>query len=143
MAPMPSAARPLLSFLRSPRTLIVLAGALVVTGFAGCSTLGYYAQSIGGHLSMLRSARPIPEVVADPATPDPLRHRLVRAQEIRAFASKELGLPENASYTEYADLHRPYVVWNVFATPELSLELKQWCYPVVGCAGYRGYFDRA
>lgn len=142
MAPMPSAARPLLSRLRSPRTLIVLAGALVVIGFAGCSTVGYYAQSISGHLSMLRSARPIPDVVADPTTPEAVRQRLLRAQEIRTFASKELGLPQNASYTEYADLHRPYVVWNVFATRELSLDLKQWCYPVVGCAGYRGYFDR-
>jgi predicted aminopeptidase len=110
---------------------------------AGCSTLGYYAQSINGHLAMLHAARPIQEVVADPATPEPLRQRLLRAEKIRTFASKELALPENASYTEYADLHRPYVVWNVFATPELSLTLKEWCYPVVGCAGYRGYFDRA
>ena len=142
MAPMQFASRSLLSLFRSPRTLIVLAGALIVAGFAGCSTVGYYAQSIGGHLSMLRSARPIPEVVADPATPEAVRQRLLRAQEIRVFASRELGLPENASYTEYADLRRPYVVWNVFATREFSLDLKQWCYPVVGCAGYRGYFER-
>lgn len=128
--------------LRSWRVAAVAVALLVVLGAAGCSTLGYYAQSIGGHLSVLRSARPIPEVVADPATPEPLRERLLRAQEIRAFASTELGLPDNASYTEYADLHRPYVVWNVFATRELSLALKQWCYPIVGCAGYRGYFDR-
>lgn len=139
---MPSASRSLRSRLRSPRALIVLAGVLIVAGFAGCSTAGYYAQSISGHLSMLRSARPIPDVVADPSTPEAVRQRLLRAQEIRAFASKELGLPENASYTEYADLGRPYVVWNIFATPELSLDLKQWCYPVVGCAGYRGYFER-
>jgi predicted aminopeptidase len=119
------------------------AAALVVAVAAGCSTIGYYAQSISGHLAMLHSARPIPDVIADPATSEALRQRLLRAQQIRAFASRELGLPDNASYTEYADLHRPYVVWNVFATRELSLELKQWCYPVVGCAGYRGYFDRA
>lgn len=142
MAPMPSAPRSVLSRLRSRSTLIALAAAVAVAGIAGCSTIGYYAQSISGHLAMLRSARPIPDVVADPATPEALRQRLLRAQRIRAFASSELGLPENASYTEYADLHRPYVVWNVFATRELSLDLKQWCYPVIGCAGYRGYFDR-
>jgi predicted aminopeptidase len=142
MAPMPSAPRSVLSRLRSRRTLIALAAVVVVAGVAGCSTIGYYAQSISGHLAMLRSARPIPDVVADPATPEALRQRLLRAQRIRAFASSELGLPDNASYTEYADLHRPYVVWNVFATRELSLDLKQWCYPVIGCAGYRGYFDR-
>ncbi|MGB2815819.1 MAG: aminopeptidase [Burkholderiaceae bacterium] len=139
---MPFASRSLFSRLRSRRALIAVAAALVVAGFAGCSTAGYYAQSISGHLSMMRSARPIPEVVADPATPEELRKRLLRAQQIRAFASSDLGLPRNTSYTEYADLHRPYVVWNVFATREFSLDLKQWCYPVVGCAGYRGYFDK-
>ena len=127
---------------RSRRLLIGAVAVVVVAAVGGCSTFGYYAQSISGHLAMLRSARPIQEVVADPGTPEPLRQRLLRAQEIRAFASSELGLPDNSSYREYADLHRPYVVWNVFATRELSLELKQWCYPVVGCAGYRGYFDR-
>lgn len=142
MAPMRSASHSLGSRFRSPRTLLAMAGALVLAGFAGCSTVGYYAQSIGGHLSMLRAARPIPEVVADPSTPEAVRQRLLRAQEIRAFASKELGLPENASYTEYADLGRPYAVWNVFAAREFSLDLKQWCYPVVGCAGYRGYYER-
>jgi predicted aminopeptidase len=109
---------------------------------AGCSTVEYYAQSIHGHFEVLEAARPIPDVIADPQSPPPLRHRLERAQQIRRYASDELALPDNGSYTRYADLHRPYVVWNVFAAPELSLQLKQWCYPVIGCAGYRGYFDR-
>lgn len=124
------------------RLLVACVALLLAAAVAGCSTIGYYAQSVSGHLSMLRSARPIPEVVADPATSDALRTRLLRAQQIRTFASSDLRLPDNASYTEYADLRRPYVVWNVFATRELSLDLKQWCYPVIGCAGYRGYFDR-
>ncbi len=109
---------------------------------AGCSTMGYYAQSIHGHFSVLEAARPIPEVIADPQSPPPLKQRLERAQQIRRYASDELALPDNGSYKRYADLKRPYVVWNVFAAPELSLELKQWCYPVIGCAGYRGYFDK-
>jgi len=92
---------------------------------------------------MLEAARPIPDVIADPQAAPPLKQRLERAQQMRTFASAQLGLPDNGSYTRYADLKRPYVVWNVFATPELSLQLKQWCYPVVGCAGYRGYFDKA
>ncbi len=123
---------------------LLLAGAIVlaIAVVAGCSTLGYYAQSIDGHFAMMRAARPIPEIVADPGTAEPLKQRLQRAQQIRAFASQQLGLPENGSYRSYADLQRPFVVWNVFAAPELSLDLKQWCYPVVGCAGYRGYFYR-
>ena len=124
------------------RLLLAATIVLAFAAVAGCSTLGYYAQSIDGHFAMLRAARPIPEIVADPEIAEPLKQRLQRAQHIRAFASQELGLPENGSYRSYADLRRPFVVWNVFAAPELSLELKQWCYPVIGCAAYRGYFDR-
>jgi len=122
----------------------VLAGAVLALALAaGCSSLGYYAQSIQGHMALLDAARPIGDVVDDPAVASPLKQRLERAQQMRAYASAELALPDNASYTRYADLKRPYAVWNVFATPELSLKLKQWCYPFVGCAAYRGYFDRA
>ncbi len=109
---------------------------------AGCATVGYYNQAAQGHFALLAAARPIADWVQDPDTPQPLKERLLRAKEIRRFAAESLGLPDNRSYTEYADLKRPAAVWNVFATPELSLELKTWCYPVLGCAGYRGYFDR-
>ncbi len=114
----------------------------VAAAAAGCSSIGYYAQAARGQLAVLSAARPIDELLADPATPAPLKEELRRAREIRSFASRELGLPDNASYTEYADLHRSAVVWNVFATSPLSLELKTWCYPLFGCASYRGYFDR-
>lgn len=123
--------------------LLVLAAVILIAAASGCSTIDYYAQSIQGHFAMLRVARPIPEVVADPTIAEPLKQRLQRAERMRAFASQQLALPDNGSYRSYADLQRPFVVWNVFAAPELSLNLKQWCYPVVGCATYRGYFDRA
>lgn len=116
---------------------------LLVGSLAGCTTLGYYNQAAKGQLALMASARPIADWVQDPATPEPLRERLLKAKEIRRYAAESLGLPDNRSYTAYADLQRPAAVWNVFATPELSLELKTWCYPVLGCAGYRGYFDRA
>lgn len=124
------------------RAAAALALAALVAASAGCSTLGYYAQAAHGHLAMLAAARPIDDWLADPAAPAPLKQRLERARAIRAFASSELGLPDNRSYTAYADLKRPAVVWNVFAAPELSLRLKTWCYPLIGCASYRGYFDR-
>ncbi len=108
----------------------------------GCASLGYYAQAVRGHGALLSAAQPIDALLADPTTPSHLRQRLARAQEIRRFASQELGLPDNATYTSYADLGRPAAVWSVFATPELSLELRTWCYPLFGCAAYRGYFDR-
>lgn len=123
-----------------------LTGLLLVSfGLAGCAqqreVVGYYWQSVGGHLAMLNAAQPVPQLLADPATPAPLRTRLELSQRMREFAVRELKLPDNASYRRYADLHRGAVVWNVVAAPELSLALKTWCFPVMGCVGYRGYFD--
>ena len=105
--------------------------------------LAYTAQSVSGHLDVMRRARPVGDWLADPSTPAALRQRLQLAQQVRAFAVTDLGLPDNPSYHRYADLGRPAVVWNVVAAPRLSLTLKTWCYPVMGCVGYRGYFDRA
>jgi predicted aminopeptidase len=116
--------------------LLVLATSLL----GGCSSIGYYAQAINGHLDVLQRARPVPEVIADPATSQPLRERLRLSQQMRDFAVAELKLPEGNSYRRYADLGRNAVVWNVVAAPELSLQLKTWCFPVVGCVGYRGYY---
>ena len=122
-------------------TLLLAAGAVCLG--SGCSTVGYYAQAAGGHLEMMRLARPVPEVVADPATPDALKKRLELSQRMRDFAVSELKLPDNNSYRRYADLKRDAVVWNVVAAPELSLTLKTWCFPIMGCVGYRGYFTQA
>ncbi|HSI57504.1 MAG TPA: aminopeptidase [Ideonella sp.] len=110
---------------------------------SGCSSIGYLAQSAGGHLSLLTAAKPVAEWEQDTGTPAALKERLALSQRMRDFAVSELALPDNRSYRAYADLKRPAAVWNVAAAPELSLTLKTWCFPVVGCVGYRGYFDQA
>lgn len=100
---------------------------------------GYYWQGAAGQLDVVARAKPLAEVID--ATDDArLKERLERARAIRAYASGELGLPDNGSYTRYADLGRPFVVWNVVAAPELSLAPHEWCFPVAGCVAYRGYF---
>ena len=109
---------------------------------AGCSAIDYYAQSIGGHFRLLGSARPVADWLQDEAAPPALKERLRLSQRIRDYAVTHLDLPDNASYRRYADLHRPAAVWNVVAAPELSLVLRKWCFPVVGCVSYRGYFSR-
>ncbi|MGZ5268529.1 MAG: aminopeptidase [Caldimonas sp.] len=119
----------------------LLAGATVCLT-SGCTTIGYYAQSAIGHLNLVEAARPVPQWLADPATPPRLKARLELSQRIRDFAVSELGEPDNASYRRYADLKRGAAVWNVVAAPELSLEPKTWCFAVVGCVSYRGYYDR-
>lgn len=117
-----------------------LAGAgliLLVIQTEGC----YYMQAIRGHTDLMNRRRPVAEVIEDVESPDALKAKLELVQEARNFAVSVLLLPENDSYRSYADLERDYVVWNVFAAPEFSLEPKTWCYPVAGCVAYRGYFN--
>ena len=121
---------------------LILLGALATTGLlAGCSTTSYYWQAFTGQMEVRRLSRPVEEVIAAPDTSAELRARLEYARQARDFASRQLGLPDNGSYRVYADLKRNYVVWNVFAAPALSLELKTQCFPVAGCVTYRGYFS--
>lgn len=127
--------------------VVALAG-VTAFGLGGCASLapdelGYYWQSVRGHLGVMNAARPVAELLAGSDTPAALRDRLALAQRIRAFAATELQLPDNASYTRYADLRRRAVVWNVVAAPPYSLRLHTWCFPVAGCVGYRGYYDEA
>lgn len=128
-----------------PRRVLVaccLAGVL-----SGCASTdagpGYYWQSVTGHLKLMHAARPVQDWLDDPATPPALQEKLRLTQRIRSFAVTELGLPDNASYRRYADLRRKAAVYNVVAAPALSLRLQQWCFPVAGCVGYRGYYDEA
>jgi len=109
---------------------------LAILHIEGC----YYMQAMRGQFEVMHSRQPIPEVLADEESPDDLKKRLTIVLEARDFAVDELLLPDNQSYRSYADLGREYVVWNVFAAPEFSLEPKTWCFPVAGCVAYRGYF---
>ena len=113
----------------------------MVIGLAAASTTGcYLAQSARGQLELMAKRKPISRVLESPSTAPALRAQLEAVTSIRNFASRELGLPDNGSYRSYADIGRPYVVWNVVAAPEFSVDAKEWCYPIVGCVAYRGYF---
>jgi len=126
---------PLLDLLDPRWVPLLLAGWL-----SGCSSLGYYGQLLDGQLDLLRRREPVAALILDPARDAGLRQRLALALQARAFASARLGLPDNRSYRLYADIERPFVVWNVFAAPEFSLAPKTHCFPIAGCVAYRGYY---
>ncbi len=104
--------------------------------------MDYYAQSVRGQFALIMQSRSIESIIDDADVDSALKARLRRVLEIRAFATEHLALPDNKSYTRYADVGRPYVVWNVFAAPELSVVPRQWCFPIAGCVVYRGYFTQ-
>jgi predicted aminopeptidase len=121
-------------WLLSPLVLAIAAGA------CGCQTLGYYTQAVHGEYHILACQQTIEKVLADSRTPASLQDRLQLVQQLRGFAGKELKLPVDGHYRRYADLHREFVVWNVYAAPEFSLASRSWWYPFVGSLDYRGYF---
>lgn len=123
-----------MSLYRIARLLTIAAAVLPLSG---C----YLMQAAGGQMAIAAKREPIADVLADSGTPPQLRSRLQHVAAARDFASRELGLPDNESYRSYADLGRPYVVWNVFAAPEFSVEPRRWCFPIAGCVVYRGYFN--
>jgi predicted aminopeptidase len=133
--------RPSLPGLR--RILDIMLVLLLATICFQCRSLPYYEQAIEGQMQILQKQQPISDMIENPQTPVKLREKLLLIQSARDFAEKELLLPVNDHYLNYVELNRPYVVWNVFAAPEFSLTPEKWCFPIVGCVTYRGYFTEA
>jgi len=128
--------------MRCPRTRCrVAALGMMAILLGGCQGLSYYAQAVAGQVDLLARRRPIEALLGDPGTDPLLKHRLARVADLRAFAAERLRLPVDGVYTSYADLDRPYAVWVVFAAPPFDLAARTWCFPVVGCVAYLGYFD--
>jgi predicted aminopeptidase len=116
---------------------------MLVVGLISQMPACYYMQAASGHLQVMNQRRPVTEVIADENSSADLRDSLELVQDARDFAVRDLLLPDNESYRSYSDLGRDYVVWNVFAAGEFSLEPRRWCFPVAGCVAYRGYFKEA
>lgn len=110
---------------------------------SACGSLRYYAQAARGQGELLMHRRDVGRLLRDPATDPQLAARLRLAQQARRFASSQLGLPDNRSYTGYVALDRPFVVWNVFAAPRYSVHAVPQCFPIAGCVAYRGWFSEA
>jgi len=114
---------------------------LVSLSGTGCADLSYYLHSVKGQLSIVQKTVAIEELLTDETTDPKLVQQLQLVERLREFAFQQLALPESGSYSRYADVGRNHVLKNLYAADEFSVTLQQWCYPIVGCAGYRGYFD--
>jgi len=127
------------------KRVLVLACAclLMILALSGCQTIRFYSQAVAGQYEILAHQTSIDELIMEPGTDPKLKAQLELVLKIRQFAAQELKLRPGGSYFKYADLHRPFVVWNVNVAPPLSLEPKMWWFPIVGKASYRGYFSQA
>ncbi len=115
---------------------------LVLLCLCGCESLGYYSQAIKGQLAVTFARQPVDQLLTDPATPEPLKQRLQLTQELLQHIEQELGLAVKGRYQTYVALDQEAVLFSLVATPRFSVTPHQWCYPIVGCAPYRGYFKQ-
>lgn len=127
--------------MRSEIKLFLILGAVFF--LSSCSELGFYWQAASGHLELLNHKQDIQELLESPETSAELKRKLKLVESVRTFASGNMGLPDNAAYTAYVELGRPFVTMVVTAAQPLELKAQQWCYWFVGCQEYRGYFDEA
>ena len=128
---------------RTARTRLALPGLLLLVALcSACTSVNYYGQAIGGQLSLLGKRQPLQTLINDPATDEALRARLHAVEDIRRFARETLGLDVGKAYSSYVETGQDAIVWNVFAAPVYSVNARQWCYPLIGCASYRGYFSQ-
>nr|CRH08186.1 Protein of unknown function [Candidatus Magnetococcus massalia] len=127
-----------ISIMNALRSLLLLSTLLLT----GCIAPGYYLHMAAGQWQVMLSREPVDEVLADPEQPLQLKGALTRSQQMRQFAIAQLKLPDGDSYQHYATIDRPYVQWAVSATERFSLQPKRWCFPVVGCLAYRGFFSQ-
>jgi len=115
---------------------------LLLPLLTSCADLGYYWHSAKGHMAIMDKRVAIDDLLADPELDPTLRQRLELVKKIRRFAIDRLALPASGSYTNYAQLDRPYALQNLFAAPEFSTQLVSWCYPIAGCTSYRGFYEQ-
>lgn len=114
---------------------------IACTLLCGCEHLSYLHQAAKGQWEILHKREAIATLLAAKDTDPMLREKLTLVQDARAFARRELLLDSGNSYTSYTQLDRPYVVWNVVANAEFSMNPQRWCFPIAGCISYRGYFN--
>jgi predicted aminopeptidase len=136
-------ARPHKKGARLRAAVLACACLLMALALSGCQTIRFYSQAVAGQCEILARQTPVDKLMQDPATDPKLKAQLELVKRIRQFAEQELKLRPDGNYVKYADLHRPFVVWNVNVAPPLSLEAKTWWFPIVGSVSYRGYFSEA
>ena len=130
-------------FLRAQKLARSLKPALLMSllSLSSCTSLHYYAQAISGHTKLMLQREPLEKVIEKLDMNSSVRDKLALTRNIRKYAT-DAGLQTGDAYATYVSTGEPYIVWNVFAAPEFSLSMKQFCFPIVGCTSYKGYFKQ-
>ncbi len=108
------------SFVKYRRVCICKVGVvsilLSVAALTGCESIRYYNHLISGQINIVNKNKPIHQLLDEPHVSEKLKAQLKLVLDIREFAKNELYLPVKNQYLSFADLQRPFAVWNVYAT---------------------------
>ncbi|AGY52674.1 Aminopeptidase [Bacteroidales bacterium CF] len=115
---------------------------VILATISTCAGIGYITQAVNGHFRLMRSRVPIDRILNDPAQDTLLKQKLHMVRQIHEFAVRELGLPDNKSYTLYAEIKTEELGWNIYCAPEFSTNPRKWRFPIAGSTVYRGYFSQ-
>ncbi|NJM32233.1 MAG: aminopeptidase [Limnobacter sp.] len=116
---------------------------LLLALLSGCGSISYVWDAARGHITVLAQAQDIDSLLLQENLEPRLRAQLELVKDIRRYSVDKLAMPENRAYSQYTDLGRRFVVWNVVASRDDSFELKRWCFALFGCVSYKGFFDEA
>ncbi len=122
------------------RATCICLGAICLL-LAGCARVGYYAQAALGQASLLLARQDARALSEDPRTAPALAAKLRLIESLLRYARLELALPVGNRYRGYVELPGA-PVWNLVVAPEFDVAAREYCYPIAGCAIYRGYFSR-
>ena len=126
---------------RTAKLCVALAAVVLLTASSGCASVRFYAQAALGQASLMLARRDTERVLADPTTTPHVASKLRLVARLLRFAEAELELPVDGRYGRFVDTDG-VLLWNVVAAPEFDVAAVPRCYPIVGCAVYRGYFSR-
>ena len=124
------------------KKIAIGSGVLLLLSLVWQHELVWYGISQArGQLRIIWKARPIEEVMNDPAVADSLKQKITLVQHVRKFAIDSLGVNDSDSYRTLYDQRGKPVLWVVTACEPFSLVDKKWSFPIVGTFSYKGFFE--
>ena len=118
-----------------PAKLIFLVPVLF---FCNC----YIAKQATYLLKYNFEAQSIDRMIHDKKTDIQLKEFFDLVKEVRAFAIDSVGLKKNRNYSTYVNINKNYLVDVVSASEKVSFDQYKWCFPIVGCVPYKGFYER-
>lgn len=124
------------------RTLLAILAMLTILVIIYWELVVYGIRQGKGQLNIVWNARPVEEVMNDPAFPDSLKAKLVLIEQVRRYAIDSLGLKDTKNYKTLYDQRGEEIMWVVTACEPFHFKAKEWDFPILGAVPYKGFFNK-